>query len=258
MLQFPKGSANLTYRVTVGDTHLVVRRPPFGSLAPRAHDMGREFRVLYRLHAAYDRAPRAFLHCADPGVVGAEFFVSEYRQGIVAWDHVPAELSTDSDASRRVGLAVIDALADAVITLAQCAAGLMEDRFPPGALWIRAFEATYGAELRAEGNDRARLIYEADRERYDRLAPPALQAAGLDARIAGDGHLSIALSPLARRRAAATWRRRRLLGKLLSVLRLAKGAFTFDGGVSFDPVFHFVPAFTGGQYVPITAAEDPI
>jgi hypothetical protein len=34
--------------------------------------------------------------------------------------------------------------------------------------------------------------------------------------------------------------------------------FTLDGGVSFDPVFHFVPAFTGGQYVPITAMEDPV
>ena len=34
VLQFPNGSANLTYLVAFGDQHLVVRRPPFGRLAP--------------------------------------------------------------------------------------------------------------------------------------------------------------------------------------------------------------------------------
>jgi hypothetical protein len=29
------------------------------------------------------------------------------------------------------------------------------------------------------------------------------------------------------------WRFRRLVGKLLSILRLAKGVFTFDGGVDY-------------------------
>jgi len=32
--------------------------------------------------------------------------------------------------------------------------------------------------------------------------------------------------------------------------------FSFDGGMSFDPGFRFVPAITGGQNVAITAAED--
>lgn len=112
VLQFPRGSANLTYRVQVGERLLVVRRPPFGQLAAGSHDMGREYRVLSRLHRVYDRAPRALLHCTDPEVIGAEFFVSEYRQGVVVWDHVPAAVSTDADASRRVGFAVVDALAD--------------------------------------------------------------------------------------------------------------------------------------------------
>ena len=112
VLQFPRGSANLTYRVQIGDTHLVVRRPPFGTLAAGSHDMGREYRVLSRLHRVYDRAPRALVHCTDESVIGAEFFVSEYREGVVVWDHVPAVISADADATRRVGLAVVDALAD--------------------------------------------------------------------------------------------------------------------------------------------------
>jgi aminoglycoside phosphotransferase (APT) family kinase protein len=45
-LQFPNGAANLTYLVRFGDTELVLRRPPFGVVAPGAHDMRREHRVL--------------------------------------------------------------------------------------------------------------------------------------------------------------------------------------------------------------------
>lgn len=112
VLQFPRGSANLTYRVSFGDRHLVVRRPPLGTVAAGAHDMGREHRVLSRLHVAYDRAPQALLHCSDPAVIGAEFLVSEYRSGYVVWERVPTEVSGDADATRRVGLAVIDALAE--------------------------------------------------------------------------------------------------------------------------------------------------
>ena len=34
VLQFPNGSANLTYLIRFGPTELVLRRPPFGTLAP--------------------------------------------------------------------------------------------------------------------------------------------------------------------------------------------------------------------------------
>lgn len=110
--QFPRGSANLTYLVTVGETSLVVRRPPLGQLGSRAHDMGREHRVLSRLHRSYRRAPRSFHHCDDDRVIGAEFFVSEYRRGVVIWDQVPESMGEPAQAEHRVGLAVVDALAD--------------------------------------------------------------------------------------------------------------------------------------------------
>ena len=58
-LQFPNGAANLTYLLRFGDTELVLRRPPFGVVAPGAHDMKREYRVLSRLWQIFDRAPRA-------------------------------------------------------------------------------------------------------------------------------------------------------------------------------------------------------
>jgi hypothetical protein len=113
---------------------------------------------------------------------------------------------------------LLDSLIDAVVTLVSRAAALTGADATPEALWTRAFQETYRAELRAEGSDRARLIYEADRDRYDRILPPALAAAG-----------SLRADPPATR----AWARRRLLGKLLSVLRLAKGVFTFDGGLDY-------------------------
>ncbi len=112
VLQFPNGSANLTYRVVLGGTPLVVRRPPFGQIAVGAHDMGREYRVLSRLHRRYPRAPRGLAFCDDPAVIGAPFLVSEYRPGIVVWDAVPDELAGVPDAGRAIGFAVVDALAD--------------------------------------------------------------------------------------------------------------------------------------------------
>lgn len=167
VLQFPRGSANLTYRVMVGDTALVVRRPPFGRLAPGAHDMGREYKVLSRLHTRYPRAPRALLHCADPDVIGAEFLVSEYRTGVVVWDEIPESMRSVDDAGTRIGLAVIDALAD-LHEVDPESVGLADLGRPEGYLdrqlsgWQRRWAAV---EAEAAGEDTAEIV----REVADRL-----------------------------------------------------------------------------------------
>jgi aminoglycoside phosphotransferase (APT) family kinase protein len=112
VLQFPNGSANLTYLVSFGDRRLVVRRPPFGALAPGAHDMGREYKTLSRLHRGYDRAPAALLFCEDTDVIGAKFLVVEYRSGVVIWSEIPSSMAGEPEAARRIGFAVVDALAE--------------------------------------------------------------------------------------------------------------------------------------------------
>lgn len=110
--QFPNGAANLTYLLEFADRRLVVRRPPFGQIAVGAHDMKREYRALSRLWRSYDRAPRAFLLCEDHEIAGADFLVIEYRPGVVVWGSVPPVMAHHRDAARRIGLAVVDALAD--------------------------------------------------------------------------------------------------------------------------------------------------
>ncbi len=109
--QFPGGKANLTYLARSGDTEVVLRRPPLGPVAPGAHDMAREYRVLSVLYRSYPPAPRAYHLCEDPGVMGAPFVVMERRVGWVVRSRWPADLD-DSPAFRRsVGDRLVDALA---------------------------------------------------------------------------------------------------------------------------------------------------
>jgi aminoglycoside phosphotransferase (APT) family kinase protein len=111
LLQFPGGHSNLTYLVRFGAGELVVRRPPFGPVAPRAHDMAREFTWLAALHAVFPLAPEPVLLCDDPGVIGATFYVMERRRGVIVRREEPGTLAGSAGARRRVSEALVDTLA---------------------------------------------------------------------------------------------------------------------------------------------------
>ena len=64
--QFPGGHSNLTYLVGFGRHQFVLRRPPFGPVAPTAHDMPREYRLLVAINPVFPLAPRPYLLCEDP------------------------------------------------------------------------------------------------------------------------------------------------------------------------------------------------
>jgi len=89
--QFPAGHSNLTYLLNTAVGEFVLRRPPLGPLAPRAHDMAREFRLLSALHPHYPLAPRPFRLCEDPAVLGCPFFLMERRHGVILRDEAPPE-----------------------------------------------------------------------------------------------------------------------------------------------------------------------
>src|SRR5579864_7371673 len=108
--QFPSGHSNLTYFVSFGGREMVLRRPPFGSKVKSAHDMGREYRVLSRLHSVYP-APRALLYCEDTEVLGASFYLMERIHGIILRRKMPAGLQISAEKARQLDEAFIDALA---------------------------------------------------------------------------------------------------------------------------------------------------
>src|SRR4029453_18747235 len=109
--QFPGGHSNLTYHVRFGTTELVVRRPPFGPVAPTAHDMAREYRWLLSIHPVFPLAPRVYALCEDPSVIGSVFYVMERRHGLVVRGEEPPAIKDLPHVRRGVSLAVVDALA---------------------------------------------------------------------------------------------------------------------------------------------------
>ncbi len=110
--QFRGGHANLTYLLRFADRELVLRRPPLGPVAPKSHDMVREYRALKALAPLYPPAPRPILLCEDTSVIGAVFFLMERRRGIVVRATWPSDLPDDPNLRRRMSEALIDALAE--------------------------------------------------------------------------------------------------------------------------------------------------
>jgi len=131
--QFPSGHSNLTYLVSLGEREFVLRRPPFGSKVKTAHDMGREFRVLSRLHDVYAPAPKVLLYCDDETVLGAPFYLMEPIAGIIIRRTAPAGVDFSASVAKRLSESFIDNLAR-LHGLDYAAAGLSDLGKPQGYL----------------------------------------------------------------------------------------------------------------------------
>ncbi len=149
--QFPGGHSNLTYLLRSGGREYVLRRPPLGPVAPRAHDMAREYRVLEKVAPLYPPAPRAYLLCEDPGVAGATFYLMERRRGVVLRNELPPGWHAP-ETPRTIARGFIDGLA-ALHTLDIYAHGLDSMGKPDGFLerqvrgWTRRWERASTSEL---------------------------------------------------------------------------------------------------------------
>ncbi len=108
--QFPGGHSNLTYLIRYADQEFVLRRPPVGPVAPTAHDMPREFRLLQAIYPHFRLAPGPVLLCEDTTVMGVPFYLMERRRGLIVRQHVPQEIGDDLELRRRVSKAVVDTL----------------------------------------------------------------------------------------------------------------------------------------------------
>jgi aminoglycoside phosphotransferase (APT) family kinase protein len=108
--QYPSGHSNLTYAVQLGDRDMVLRRPPFGSKVKSAHDMGREFRVLSKLHSVYAPAPEVLLYCDDDSILGAPFYMMEPIHGIILRRDMPRGLDFPAEKARRLSESFVENL----------------------------------------------------------------------------------------------------------------------------------------------------
>ncbi len=104
------GRSNLTYRLTAGEQHWVLRRPPLSHVQPTAHDMKREFRVISALAESEVPVPRTMALCEDPAVNGAPFYIMQYVEGLVPADVIEVERRFDEGQRRRLADQLIDIL----------------------------------------------------------------------------------------------------------------------------------------------------
>ena len=168
--------------------------PPNVYYAEAEHD-GRMLRAKYAVMTLAQ-----FAQCMKPATTNP-YFWARFAQP-AALVHVAGEIDRER---------VIAAVADAVNTMYRAALASVPSGTPPEEAWTRGFAETYRTELRPEASGRAHEIVAANADFYIEMA-------------------NLLGKPLV---SPVSWPRRRWMGKALSVARLIKAAFTFEGGASY-------------------------
>ena len=93
--QFKGGQSNPTYLLEAEKGKFVLRRKPPGSLLKSAHAVDREYKVLTSLMDTDVPTPRTFLLCEDDKVIGTQFYIMEFSEGVIYWDPLASEAEKD-------------------------------------------------------------------------------------------------------------------------------------------------------------------
>ena len=110
--QFSAGHSNLTYQLRMGEWQAVLRKPPLGPVASKAHDMEREFTILSDLSQVFDPAPKPMLFSNDLEVVGSPFFVMERKQGYVFDTEIPEGVTASRELYQNLSKEMVKRLVD--------------------------------------------------------------------------------------------------------------------------------------------------
>ncbi|GAC1633627.1 MAG: phosphotransferase family protein [Ktedonobacteraceae bacterium] len=108
--QFPSGASNLTYLLQIGSWEGVLRRPPFGPVPPKAHDMERESGLLQKVHTVFSLAPMPYVFCNDLNIMGVPFYVMERKRGVVLNDSFPPNVTPSEEIGRAISITTVDTL----------------------------------------------------------------------------------------------------------------------------------------------------
>ncbi len=128
------------------------------------------------------------------------------------------------------------ALAQAVITFITRVLPQVRERFSARELWQGGLLLSYGAELRAERPHDLVHLFDTAPEHYEQVTRAAMAAVPFSVKVvtsADPVRYHARISARVRYRSRLAWALRSLQGKLLSILRLTKGFFTFEGGLEY-------------------------
>src|SRR5690242_3639162 len=98
--QYSGGASNWTYRLAYENRDFVLRRPPAGTKAKSAHDMGREYKIQRALKPFYPCVPTMIGLCEDESVIGVPFYVMERVSGIILRKRLPEGFALDEPTTR--------------------------------------------------------------------------------------------------------------------------------------------------------------
>jgi len=131
---------------------------------------------------------------------------------------------------------VENCLLQAVRTLLHNAVPALPETGAVSALWTNALALSYATELRTERSGRATELSRYAQDFYTELTLGQADSLGFDFVLnenAGELYYTSHVSKLRRRTTRGAWFVRRAQGKLLSILRLLKALFTFEGGLDY-------------------------
>ena len=84
--QFIHGQSNPTFLIDLNSKKIVLRKKPNNSLLKSAHLIDREFRIITELHKANFPVPKPIEYCNDVSIIGTEFYLMEYVDGMIHRD----------------------------------------------------------------------------------------------------------------------------------------------------------------------------
>ena len=131
---------------------------------------------------------------------------------------------------------VVHSLARSVLTLIRRAIPCTKSPFPARELWFKGLSLSYRAELRTEKPDKLAGLIRRFPDYYETVTRAAMPAIPFQVSVKSAGHPVIYDARISRRTrftSRQTWRIRFIQGKMLSVMRLLKAAFTFAGGIDY-------------------------
>lgn len=147
--KFSFGQSNPTYRLVSPTGTYVLRRKPFGLLLPKAHAIDREFHVLQALGASEVPVPQVLGYCADPTILGAEFYVMAFVEGRIFYDQ---RLPSMSPSQRNAIFDAMNVAVSAVHAVNPAEVGLSDFGKPTG--FISRQVATWTKQYRASEEQR--------------------------------------------------------------------------------------------------------
>lgn len=127
-------------------------------------------------------------------------------------------------------------MAHALLTFITRVLPLMPPQFTSRELWCKGLSLSYAAELRAERRDKLIGLFDAAPRHYEELTRAALGIVPYSVEAMSGTHACCyraSIPALTRISSRVVWAMRRLQGKVLSILQLLKGLYTFQGGLDY-------------------------